>query len=146
MAATYEDAGIGVDHRRASDPQGVNIAARELGPWDRHAQGAHPELGAVGRVERQHRILLGHRNDSRSPTRATGHVERLGIGRPWQERTECRVAPRARRGDLRHARVNVPAVPRPVEMMLEDITGYEAGREHGQEQPHPQKRVLFHRA
>jgi hypothetical protein len=56
-------AAIGVNDRRAGDPRGVNIPARELGARDGHAEMAHSELRAVGRVERQHRILLGHHQE-----------------------------------------------------------------------------------
>src|SRR5262249_54023110 len=72
-----------------------------------------------------YRILLGHRNECRAPTWATGHIERLGIGRTWQRCTEGRIATRARRSCLRDERGNVQAVPCPVQMMLEDIACHE---------------------
>jgi len=109
-----------VDHRRAGDPERIDVPAGQGSERDRCTDLLLPDLGAGRRVERVHPVALGRDQDEVLAGGVAVEVEGLGVGRSLGDGGEPRVAVHRRSDLVRERGLHVDAVAGRAPVVLED--------------------------
>src|SRR5438046_7293196 len=101
--------GSEVDHRRAGDPNRIDVAAEKLANRYGGAEIALPNHRASGGVERINVVRFCHDNDH-WPVRSALNVKRLGVNVAYNCAVKIQVTRQVSRRGRRKARADVSAV------------------------------------
>src|SRR5882724_7500080 len=114
-----EGSGSEIDHRRASDPNRIDVTARKTGSNGR-AYVALPNHCSGRGVERINVIRFGDGNNHR-PTETALDVQRLPVNVPGNRAVEVKVTSQASSSRRRKSCVDVDAVAGKIVVLLSDV-------------------------
>src|SRR6266705_4542767 len=106
-----------VDHRRAGDPNRIDVATEKLAKRYGGAEIALPNHRASGGVERINVVRFGHGNDH-WPVRSALNIKRLGVNVAYNCAVKIQVSRQVSRRGRRKARIAVNAVAGRIVVLL----------------------------
>src|SRR5947207_5081910 len=112
--------GSEIDHRRAGDPNRIDVATEKLANRYGGPEIALPNHRASGGVERINVVRFGHGNDHWT-VRSALDVKRLGLNVAYNCAIKVQITQEVSGGRGREGRIDVNAVPGRIVVLLRDV-------------------------